>query len=107
MAERFGSLTAGEQFLTGASAGQQADTSAKKARSSSGLIVIAAAQDDTRHWIETGRLYERLALTLTARLSASAAREPASTLSRPHFVRHTLHALLVVRAECLGWHLKG
>ena len=56
----------GKQFLTAASAGQQADTSAKKARSSSGLIVIAAAQDDKRHWIETGRLYERLALTLTA-----------------------------------------
>lgn len=56
----------GRQFLTAASAGQQADTSAKKARSSSGLIVIAAAQDDKRHWIETGRLYERLALTLTA-----------------------------------------
>lgn len=56
----------GKRFLTAASAGQQADTSAKKARSSSGLIVIAAASDDKRHWIETGRLYERLALTLTA-----------------------------------------
>lgn len=56
----------GKRFLTAASAGQQADTSAKKARSSAGLIVIAAASDDKRHWIETGRLYERLALTLTA-----------------------------------------
>ena len=56
----------GRRFLTADSAGQQADTSARKARSSSGLIVIAAAQDDKRHWIETGRLYERLALTLTA-----------------------------------------
>jgi hypothetical protein len=56
----------GKQFLTAASAGQQADTSAKKARSSSGLIVIAAAMDDKRHWIEAGRLYERLVLTLTA-----------------------------------------
>lgn len=28
--------------------------------------MIAAAQDDKRHWIETGRLYQRLALTLTA-----------------------------------------
>ncbi len=55
----------GKRFLTAASAGQQADTSAKKARSSSGLIVISAEQDDKRHWIETGRLYERLALTLT------------------------------------------
>lgn len=56
----------GRQFLTASSAGQQADTSAKKARSSSGLLVIAAASDDKRHWIETGRLYERAALTLTA-----------------------------------------
>ena len=56
----------GKRFLTAASAGSQADTSARKARSSSGLIVIAAASDDKRHWIETGRLYERLALTLTA-----------------------------------------
>jgi hypothetical protein len=49
----------GRRFLT-------ADTSAQKARSSAGLIVIASASDDKRHWVETGRLYERLALTLTA-----------------------------------------
>jgi len=56
----------GRRFLTAASAGSQADTSARKARSSSGLTVIASASDDKRHWVETGRLYERLALTLTA-----------------------------------------
>ena len=56
----------GREFLSGASAGQQADTSAKKARSSSGLIVLASALDDKQHWIETGRVYERLALTFTA-----------------------------------------
>ena len=56
----------GREFLTGASAGQQADTSATKARSSAGLIVLASALDDKPHWIETGRVYERLALTLTA-----------------------------------------
>jgi len=56
----------GRRFLSAASAGRQADTSARKARSSAGLIVIASAADDTRHWVETGRLYERLALTLTA-----------------------------------------
>ncbi len=55
----------GREFLTSASAGQQSDTDAKKARSSSGLIVVASASDDKRHWIETGRFYERLALTLT------------------------------------------
>lgn len=32
-------------------------------RSSSGLVVIAAAQDDKRHWIESGRLAPRLCLT--------------------------------------------
>lgn len=56
----------GRRFLTASSAGSQADTSAKKARNSSGLIVIASAGDNKQHWIETGRLYERLALTLTA-----------------------------------------
>ncbi len=56
----------GRHFLSAASAGRQADTSAKKARSSSGLLVISAASDDKQHWIETGRLYERVALTLTA-----------------------------------------
>ena len=56
----------GRRFLTASSAGAEADTSARKARSSSGLVVISAAQDDKAHWIETGRHYERLALTLTA-----------------------------------------
>lgn len=56
----------GSRFLAASTAGQQADTSAHKARSSSGLIVISAAQDDKQHWIETGRLYERLVLTTTA-----------------------------------------
>ena len=56
----------GRRFLAAPTAGQQADTSARKARSSSGLLVISAAQDDKQHWIETGRLYERLALTMTA-----------------------------------------
>ena len=55
----------GQEFLSSASAGQQSNTDAEKARSSSGLIVIASASDDKQDWIETGRLYERLALTLT------------------------------------------
>ncbi len=56
----------GERFITTASAGRQSATDETNVRSSSGLIVIAAAQDDKRHWIETGRLYERLALTITS-----------------------------------------
>jgi len=60
------SMETRREFLTSASAGQQADTSAAKVRSSSGLLIFASALDDKPHWIETGRLYERLALTLTA-----------------------------------------
>jgi len=56
----------GKRFISSGSAGQQSVTDEKAVRSSSGLLVIAAAQDDKQHWIETGRLYERLALTLTA-----------------------------------------
>ena len=56
----------GRRFVTSGSAAPQSVTDEKAIRSSSGLIVIAAAQDDKRHWIDTGRLYERLALTLTA-----------------------------------------
>ena len=56
----------GRRFLTSASAGAESDKDTGEIRSASGLIVIAAARDDKRHWIESGRLYERLALMLTA-----------------------------------------
>ena len=56
----------GRRFITTESAGQRSDIDGRSVRSSSGLLVIAAAQDDKRHWIETGRLYQRLALTMTA-----------------------------------------
>ncbi len=56
----------GRMFVTSGGAGRQSATDEKSIRSSSGLLVISAAQDDKIHWIETGRLYERLALTLTA-----------------------------------------
>jgi hypothetical protein len=55
----------GRLFVTTSSAGQQAQTDEKNLRSSSGLFVIVAEQDDKQHWIGTGRTYERLALTLT------------------------------------------
>jgi hypothetical protein len=55
----------GKRLVTTASAGRQRATDESVIRSSSGLIVVAAAQDDKRHWIETGRLYMRLALTMT------------------------------------------
>lgn len=56
----------GRTFITSGWAGRQSATDEKSVRSSSGLLVISAAQDDKIHWIESGRLYERLALTLTA-----------------------------------------
>ena len=55
----------GKLFVTPKGGKQQSDKDAKAVRSSSGLIVITAEKDDKRHWIETGRLYERLALILT------------------------------------------
>ncbi len=55
----------GKLFVTTKGGKQQSDKDAKTVRSSSGLIVINAEEDDKRHWIATGRLYERLALTLT------------------------------------------
>ncbi len=56
----------GERFVTAGGAKKQSASDEERVRSSSGLILIAAAQDDKRHWIETGRLNERLVLTLTA-----------------------------------------
>ncbi len=56
----------GKLFVTTASAGQQAQTDEKNLRSSSGFFVIISEQDDKQHWLGTGRVYERLALNLTA-----------------------------------------
>jgi hypothetical protein len=55
----------GRLFVTTSSAGQQAQTDERNVRSSSGLLVLVSEQDDKRDWIDTGRVYERLALTLT------------------------------------------
>ena len=55
----------GKMFVTTDSAKQQAQTDEQNIRSSSGLLVILAEQDDKQAWINTGRVYERLALTLT------------------------------------------
>lgn len=55
----------GKTFVTTGSAGQQAQKDEKNVRSSSGLLVILTEQDDKGTWINTGRVYERLALRLT------------------------------------------
>jgi hypothetical protein len=55
----------GKMFVTTGTADQQAETDAANVRSSAGLIAITSAEDDRRSWIDAGRVYQRLALTLT------------------------------------------
>jgi len=55
----------GKRFISSAGGLKQSATDENNLRSASGVIVIASQQDDKRHWIETGRLYERLALNMT------------------------------------------
>jgi hypothetical protein len=55
----------GKMFVTTESVEQQVQTDEKNVRSSSGLFVIATERGDKQAWINTGRAYERLALTLT------------------------------------------
>jgi hypothetical protein len=45
---------------------QQAESDARKLRSSAGAVVIVSETDDLRAWVQVGRVYQRLALRLTA-----------------------------------------
>jgi hypothetical protein len=45
---------------------QQDNSDTAMIQSSTGMIIISSAKDDKYHWIESGRLYERIALTLTS-----------------------------------------
>ncbi len=56
----------GRMFVAGTKPRQQADTDARKLRSSSGVVVVASASDDKVAWVRTGQVYERLALQMTA-----------------------------------------
>jgi hypothetical protein len=56
----------GQMFVSGTDPQQQADTDARKLRSSAGALVIASETDDRAAWIRTGQVYERLALTMTS-----------------------------------------
>lgn len=56
----------GRFFLARTNPQQQADSDARKLRSSPGAVVIAANTDDKAAWVRTGQVYERLALQLTA-----------------------------------------
>lgn len=56
----------GKRFMQRISGSTQGNTDEKRIRSSAGMIAFASAQDDKKAWIETGRVYERFALTATA-----------------------------------------
>ena len=56
----------GQFVVAGTKPAKQADTDAKKLRSSAGAVVIASTSDDETAWVRTGQVYERLALTMTS-----------------------------------------
>lgn len=56
----------GKSFVSSTKPQQQADLDAKKLRSSAGAVVIASESDDKTGWVQTGQVYERLALQMTA-----------------------------------------
>jgi hypothetical protein len=55
----------GRLFVSTGSAKGQVSTDEKNVRSSSGLLAIISETDEKQAWIDSGRVYERLALTLT------------------------------------------
>jgi hypothetical protein len=56
----------GKMFVAGAKPQQQADTDARKLRSSPGAVVVASESDDKTAWVRAGQVYERLALKMTS-----------------------------------------
>jgi hypothetical protein len=56
----------GQRVVGGLTPQQQADTDAKKLRSSPGAVVIASESEDKTAWVRTGQVYERMALTMTS-----------------------------------------
>ena len=56
----------GRMFVAGTKPQQQADTDARKLRTSPGVVVFASESDDKVSWIRTGQVYERMALKMTA-----------------------------------------
>jgi hypothetical protein len=53
-------------FIAATKPQQQADTDARKLRSSAGVVVVASEAENKGAWVRTGQVYERLALQLTA-----------------------------------------
>lgn len=56
----------GQMFVSGTQPQQQADSDARKLRSSPGAVVIASESEDKSSLVRVGQVYERLALTLTS-----------------------------------------
>ncbi len=56
----------GQMFVASIKPQEQADTDARKLRSSSGAVLVTSASDDKSAWVRTGQVYERLALKLTS-----------------------------------------
>ncbi len=56
----------GQMFVTGTDSQQQADTDAKKLRSSAGALVITSESEDRTAWVRAGQMYERTALLMTS-----------------------------------------
>lgn len=56
----------GRLFVAATKPGQQAETDARKLRSSSGAIVFTSESDDKAAWVRTGQVYQRVALQLTS-----------------------------------------
>jgi hypothetical protein len=56
----------GQLFVSLSGADSQAKTDEKNIRSSSGMALFVSERDDKAAWVNTGRVYERFALTATA-----------------------------------------
>jgi hypothetical protein len=56
----------GQLVVAGTKPQQQANTDAKKLRSSPAAVVVASESDGKTAWVRTGQVYERMALTMTA-----------------------------------------
>ena len=56
----------GRMIVAGSKPRQQADADARNLRSSSGALVIAAQGESRSSWVQTGQVYGRVALQLTA-----------------------------------------
>lgn len=56
----------GSWFVSRSRPVQQAESDVRKLRSSAGVVVITAAAEDVASWVRVGRVYQRLALTMTS-----------------------------------------